>query len=75
MLGFLLTSKEVQEVEYLLKRELEEILLDLTDPRIDNVVKGAMVEKYDIVYGIYKRFVSPADRIKYALPRAKREYQ
>ncbi|WP_413376834.1 hypothetical protein [Alkalihalobacillus sp. 1P02AB] len=75
MLGFLLTSKEVQEIEYLLKRELEEILLDLTDARIDNVVKGAMVEKYDIVYGIYKRVVSPEDRIKYALPRAKREYQ
>ncbi|KMK74912.1 hypothetical protein [Alkalihalobacillus pseudalcaliphilus] len=75
MLGFLLTTKEVQEVEYMLKRELEEILLDLTDPRIDHVVKHAMEEKYEIVYGIFKRIVSPEERLKYALPKAKRGLQ
>ena len=75
MLGFLLSTKEVQEVEYMLKRELEEILLDLTDPRIDGVVKHAMEEKYEIIYGIFKRIVSPEERMKYALPRAKKGYQ
>ncbi|MEB1809775.1 MAG: hypothetical protein LPK26_21200 [Bacillaceae bacterium] len=65
MLGFLLNMKEVQEVEYLLKREMEELLLDLTDPRIDNVVKKAMEEKYQIVFGIYRRVASPNECTKY----------
>ncbi|WP_209125350.1 hypothetical protein [Alkalihalobacillus sp. BA299] len=65
MLGFLLNMKEVQEVEYLLKREMEELLLDLTDPRIDNIVKKAMEEKYQIIFGIYRRFASPKECTKY----------
>lgn len=67
MLGIMLNEKEAREIEYLLKREMEEILLDLSDPRIDTVVKRVMREKYQTLYGMYKRFVSPKDRIKYAL--------
>ena len=67
MFGIMLNSKEVLEMEYMLKREMEEILLDLSDPRIDSVVKRVMREKYQTLYGMYKRFVSPKDRIKYAL--------
>jgi hypothetical protein len=73
MLGVVLQSKEAQEVEYLLKREMEEILLDLSDPRIDDIVKHVMREKYQLIYGLYKRFVSPKDRIKYALAIAERK--
>ncbi len=39
MLGLLLSEIEIKEVEYIVKRELEELLLDLTDERIDGVVK------------------------------------
>ncbi|GAE26083.1 hypothetical protein JCM9140_2111 [Halalkalibacter wakoensis JCM 9140] len=67
MLGFLLNEKEVQEVEHMLKREMEELLLDLSDPRIDDVVKRAMEEKYQIVFRIYKRFVPPKETMKYVL--------
>ncbi|MDQ0209319.1 hypothetical protein [Alkalicoccobacillus murimartini] len=73
MLGMLLDSKEAREIEYLLKREMEEILLDLSDPRIDQVVKRVMREKYQVIYGLYKRFVAPQDRIKYALALAERK--
>ncbi|NEU32517.1 hypothetical protein GN156_17375 [bacterium LRH843] len=69
MLGFMLNEKEVQEVEYMLKRELEELLLDLSDPRIDEIVKRAMEEKYQLIFGIYKRFVPPKERWKYILNR------
>ncbi|MBU8908572.1 hypothetical protein [Desertibacillus haloalkaliphilus] len=65
MLGFLLNHKEAQEIEYLLKKEMEELLLDLTDPRIDDVVKRAMEEKYQITFGIYRRVASPKDCAKY----------
>ncbi|KHF38985.1 hypothetical protein [Halalkalibacter okhensis] len=67
MLGVILNEKEVQEVEYMLKREMEELLLDLSDPRIDEVVKRAMEEKYQIVFKIYKRFVPPKETMKYVL--------
>ncbi|MFC0469704.1 hypothetical protein ACFFHM_03945 [Halalkalibacter kiskunsagensis] len=69
MLGVILNEKEVQEVEYMLKREMEELLLDLSDPRIDEVVKRAMEEKYQIVFKIYKRFVPPKETMKYVLNR------
>lgn len=75
MLGFMLNHKEVQEVEYMLKREMEELLLDLSDPRIDEIVKRAMEEKYQIIFGIYKRFVPPKERMKYILPRNRRNLQ
>lgn len=57
MLGFLMNEKEVRELEYLCKREMEELLLDLSDARIDIVVKRAMEEKYQIIFGLYRRVV------------------
>ncbi|WP_088106080.1 hypothetical protein [Halalkalibacter urbisdiaboli] len=75
MLGFMLNQKEVQEIENMLKREMEELLLDLSDPRIDEVVKRAMEEKYQVIYGISKRIVSPKDRIKYMLHKKSRNSQ
>lgn len=65
MLGFLLNHKETREMEYILKKEMEELLLDLTDPRIDDVVKKAMEEKYQIVFGIYRRVASPKECLNY----------
>lgn len=75
LLGFLLNGKEVQEVEYMLKREMEELLLDLSDPRIDDIVKEAMEEKYRVVFGIYKRFVPPKESMRYMLNRKRRNTQ
>ncbi|OIJ15489.1 hypothetical protein BKP35_00395 [Anaerobacillus arseniciselenatis] len=65
MLGVMLNYKESQEIEYMLKRELEELLLDLTDSRIDGIVKRAMEERYKIIFGLYKRFASPNECYKY----------
>ncbi|MCM3716677.1 hypothetical protein M3202_21800 [Alkalihalobacillus oceani] len=75
MLGLLLNQKEAQEVEYMLKREMEEILLDLSDPRIDELVKRAMEEKYQIVFSIYKRLVTPKESVNYLLPRTRKKMQ
>lgn len=65
MLGFLFNTKEVQELEYLLKRELEEMLLDFSDKRIDYLVKRAMEERYSILFRMYARIVSPNELSKY----------
>lgn len=40
LLGFMLTKEEKKEMEYILKRELEELLFDFEDERIHDVVKG-----------------------------------
>ncbi|MFA9556527.1 hypothetical protein ACERII_04335 [Evansella sp. AB-rgal1] len=65
MIGMMLTNKESQEMEYLLKRELEELLLDLTDSRIDGVVKRAMEERYQMIFKLYKRFTPQKEYLKY----------
>ncbi|MFB4166105.1 hypothetical protein ACE1TI_20515 [Alteribacillus sp. JSM 102045] len=66
MIGLLINTKEAQEMEYLLKKELEEILLDFEDNRIESTVKRAMEEKYRIVFGIYRRLATSADCSRYA---------
>ncbi|WP_010169617.1 hypothetical protein [Bacillus coahuilensis] len=62
MLGLLIKEVEMKELEYLLKREMDEILLDLTDSRIDSTVKRAMKERYTILFSLFKR-VAPKNEI------------
>lgn len=69
LLGFLFNTKEVQELEYLLKRELEEMLLDFSDKRIDHLVKRAMEERYSIMFRMYARIASPNELSKYVRRR------
>ncbi|MDQ0300852.1 glutamyl-tRNA reductase [Salibacterium salarium] len=65
MLGLLIRKKEAQELEYIIKRELEELLLDFEDERIEETVKKVMEEKYKIVFGLYRRIASPEECSKY----------
>ncbi|WP_080849007.1 hypothetical protein [Cytobacillus gottheilii] len=65
MIGFLINQKEVQEMEYLIKRELDEILFDLKDERIDSMVKRAMNERYKILFQLFTRIASPKECLKY----------
>jgi hypothetical protein len=59
MLGLMLNEMEQKELEYVIKRELDEILFDLEDERLDPLVKRAMDERYKIVFNLFKR-VAPA---------------
>ncbi|MCA0993583.1 hypothetical protein GLW07_21085 [Bacillus hwajinpoensis] len=65
MMGFLVNFKEMKEIEYLLKREMEELLLDLDNSRIDGLIKRAMEERYQLLLGIYKRTATQAEIAKY----------
>ncbi|WP_077323999.1 MULTISPECIES: hypothetical protein [Virgibacillus] len=68
MLGLLINDVEQKEMEYLLKRELEELLMDLEDHRIDHMVKRAMRERYQILFNLFRRVASEQECIKY-MPR------
>lgn len=65
MLGLLINEKEVKEIEYLIKREMDEILFDLRDERIDMLVKRAMEERYKILFTLFRRMASPNECFKY----------
>ena len=58
MLGLLINEMEQKEIEYLLKRELEELLLDMGDSRIDHMVKRAMRERYRNLFQLLRRVAS-----------------
>lgn len=72
MLGLLISSKECLELEYLIRRELEEMLLDLEDQRLDGLVRRAIEERYQLVFRLYARIASPKDLVRYV--RNKRNY-
>lgn len=65
MFGLLINEKEVKEMEYLIKREMDEILFDLRDERIDHIVKRAMEERYKILFTLFRRVASPNECLKY----------
>ncbi|WP_053364809.1 hypothetical protein [Bacillus sp. FJAT-27245] len=65
MIGLLVNGKEVKELEYLLKREMEEILFDLDDERIDHIAKRAMEERYKILFMLFRRIAPPAECMIY----------
>lgn len=65
MIGLLINNKEVKEIEYLIKRELDEILFDLGDDRIDHIVKRAMEERYNVLFALFRRVATPQECLKY----------
>jgi hypothetical protein len=74
MIGFLINEKEGKEIEYLIKREMDEILFDIKDERIDDVVKRAMDERYTILFTLYKRVAPPHECLIY-MRKGKRQFK
>ncbi|NSL52540.1 hypothetical protein [Calidifontibacillus erzurumensis] len=70
MLAFIVNNREMKELEYLIKREMDEILHDLNDSRIDHIVKDAMEDRYQVLFNLLKRFASQSEYSKYV--RAKK---
>lgn len=73
MLGIIVNEKEVKELEYLIKRELEEILFELDDKRIGHHIKRSMEERYKILFRLFKRVAPENECMKYILPSKKRK--
>ncbi|MBM7555046.1 hypothetical protein [Thalassobacillus pellis] len=72
MHGLLISEMEREEMEYLLKRELEELIFDLEDHRIDKMVKQAMQERYTLLFNFFKRIAPHTECLKY-MPRKKKQ--
>lgn len=73
MLGLLINEMEQKEIEYLLRRELEELLMDLEDHRIDQMVKRAMRERYRILFQLFRRVASEKECMKYMPKRSENQ--
>ncbi|GEN55144.1 hypothetical protein [Halobacillus faecis] len=72
MHGLMINEQERREIEYLLKREMEEITFDLGDHRIDQGLKKAMEERYDVLFQIFRRFATREECLQY-MPRKKKQ--
>lgn len=70
MLGLLFTDKECRELDYMLRKELDEMLLDLRDQRIDETMRTAIANRYKIIFRMYARLASPKELSRYALRKA-----
>jgi len=73
MLGLLINEKEHKEMIYLIKRELEELLFDLDDHRIDEVVKQTMRARYQTLFQLLQRVATEQECLEY-MPK-KSEYK
>ena len=69
MLGILFDDKECKELNYLLRKELDEMLYDLRDGRMDGHIKQAIKSRYKIVFRMYAKLATPKELSKYALGR------
>ncbi|MBX0359812.1 hypothetical protein GLV98_18640 [Halobacillus litoralis] len=72
MHGLMINEQERREIEYLLKREMEEITFDLGDHRIDQGLKKAMEERYEVLFQIFRRFATREECLQY-MPRKKKQ--
>jgi hypothetical protein len=67
MLGMMFTDKECRELAYMLRKELDEMLLDIRDRRLDGPVKEAVTKRYKIIFRMYSRLASPRELSRYAI--------
>jgi len=65
VLGLLINEMEQKEIEYLIKRELEELLLDLEDSRIDSVTKKSMRKRYQKLFQLLLRVANREECLPY----------
>ena len=65
MLGILINEMEKKEMEYLIKRELDELIFDLDDQRIDTIIKHSMKERYETLFQLLLRVASKEDSLPY----------
>lgn len=75
MIGLLIDAKEAKEIEYLVKREMEEILFDLEDERIDHIAKKAMEERYIVLFALFRRLALPGDCLRYMRKKSREKGQ
>ncbi|WP_058300234.1 hypothetical protein [Gorillibacterium timonense] len=66
MLGFLFNDRECRELEYMLRKELDEMTYDLKDDQLNREIRSAVEGRYKIVFRMYARLASPQEISRYA---------
>ncbi|QGQ93656.1 hypothetical protein EHS13_01335 [Paenibacillus psychroresistens] len=69
MIGFLFNERECKELDYVLRKELDEMLFELNDQRVDSHAKISIEARYRIVFRMYTRLASTKEISKYARNR------
>ncbi|MEK3889055.1 hypothetical protein [Bacillus sp. FSL K6-3431] len=67
MIGILITNDEKEEIVYLLKREMDEILFDINDPRMEQTIIKSMEVRYKTLFNLFKRVASEYECMNYIL--------
>lgn len=67
MLGILLNEKECRELEYVLRKELDEMIMDLGDSRLDGEIRVSIAKRYKVIFRMYARMASPKELSRYAV--------
>ncbi|WAA09388.1 hypothetical protein [Fervidibacillus albus] len=73
MMGLLISQKESEEMMYLLKKEMDELLYDLKGGRLNPVVKRAMEERYQILFRLFIRLAPPNECAAYVRNRPRKD--
>ncbi|HEX7055673.1 MAG TPA: hypothetical protein VF260_00550 [Bacilli bacterium] len=66
MLGMIYNDRECRELGFLLRKELDEMLLDLSDYRMNGDVREAIEARYQVIFKMYARVATPKELSKYA---------
>ncbi|MHA0857721.1 hypothetical protein [Paenibacillus sp. CMAA1364] len=66
MLGMLFNDKECKELDYVIRKELDEMLMDLDDKRLDREIRQSIAKRYKVVFKMYARFAPQKELSKYA---------
>ncbi|CAM3646401.1 MULTISPECIES: hypothetical protein [Saccharibacillus] len=62
MLGMMFSEMECKEFGYVLRKELDEMLFDLSDKRLDKDMRKAISKRYQTIFQMYAR-VAPAKEL------------
>lgn len=65
MLGLLISKVEQQELVYIIKKELDEILFDLQEESLEHLIERAMEERYKIVFNLFRRVATEEEYLPY----------
>ncbi len=65
LLGLLISDQEQRELEYLLKKEMDELLFELTFDDFDEEIKQSIKRRYMTLFNVYKRFANQNELVNY----------
>ncbi|MDO3412930.1 hypothetical protein QWJ34_24415 [Saccharibacillus sp. CPCC 101409] len=65
MLGMMFNEMECKEFGYVLRKELDEMLFDLGDKRLDQDMRIAISKRYQTIFQMYARVAPSKELSKY----------